>query len=492
MTTRGAWDPATSYAADDLATDAGQSWLAVAANTNSQPSDTNADWLLFAAKGAQGDAGATGPEGSTGPAGPGGPQGEPGVQGPPGQTGAQGPQGPAGPQGPPGTPGTGGVPSGAMILGPPGDTTLIGAGFTELDAGLETWTTTRLVGAPAPRMAHTAVWTGTTMIVWGGMQFDPNTGANILLNSGGRYDPVTDLWMPTSTVNAPSGRWRHTAVWAGTRMVVWGGTSSGHTNTGGQYDPASDSWTPTSTTGAPAARIFHTAVWNDRTMVVWGGGDGLVAFDTGGQYDPAGDTWTATATDGAPSARSLHTAVWAGSRSRMLVWGGQDAAGNRTNTGGRYDPDADSWTATSTEGMPEPRAGHTAVWAGHNMIVWGGANGIARRDGGLYNLDADAWTPTNEGDAPAARTDHTAFWTGRRMMVWGGHGATSWLDTGGSYDPVRDSWTATSTVNAPYPRDHGTILWTGSTMIVWGGSGGTLGLFNTGSRWKRLSLYVKN
>ena len=85
-----------------------------------------------------------------------------------------------------------------------------------------------------------------------------------------------------------------------------------------------------------------------------------------------------------------------------------------------------------------------------------------------------------------------AFWTGPRMIVWGGAGAGGWLDTGGSYDPVRDSWTATSTVNAPYPRDHGTTIWTGSTMIVWGGSGGTLGLFNTGSRWKRLSLYVKN
>ena len=95
-----------------------------------------------------------------------------------------------------------------------------------------------------------------------------------------------------------------------------------------------------------------------------------------------------------------------------------------------------------------------------------------------------------------ARTGHTAFWTGSRMMVWGEPVPVP-VPAAGSTPvdrtiPVRDSWTATSTVNAPYPRDHGTVIWTGSTMIVWGGSGGSLGLFNTGSRWKRLSLYVKN
>ncbi|MDD1632376.1 MAG: hypothetical protein LUP91_09235, partial [Methylococcaceae bacterium] len=111
--------------------------------------------------------------------------------------------------------------------------------------------------------------------------------------------------------------------------------------------------------------------------------------------------------------------------------------------------------------------------------------------GGLYDPIADAWTPTNEGDAPTARFDHMAFWTGSRMMVWGGVDG-NWVNTGGSYHPGRDSWTATSTVNAPYRRDHGTAIWTGSTMIVWGGNGGAIGLLNTGSQWKRLSLYVKN
>src|SRR4029079_17880968 len=47
---------------------------------------------------------------------------------------------------------------------------------------------------------------------------------------------------------------------------------------------------------------------------------------------------------------------------------------NFLNTGGRYNPNADSWTPTSTTNAPDRRAGHTVVWTGSEMIVWGGAD----------------------------------------------------------------------------------------------------------------------
>jgi len=49
----------------------------------------------------------------------------------------------------------------------------------------DTWTPTNLTGAPDARAAHTAVWTGSEMIVWGGYGCD----GNCLLNTGGRYNP---------------------------------------------------------------------------------------------------------------------------------------------------------------------------------------------------------------------------------------------------------------------------------------------------------------
>src|SRR5436309_12569822 len=43
-----------------------------------------------------------------------------------------------------------------------------------------------------------------------------------------------DTWTATSTTSAPAGRYYHTAVWTGSEMIVWGGTDgSGFLNTGG-------------------------------------------------------------------------------------------------------------------------------------------------------------------------------------------------------------------------------------------------------------------
>jgi hypothetical protein len=103
-------------------------------------------------------------------------------------------------------------------------------------------------------------------------------------------------------------------------------------------------------------------------MIVWGGFSDGIFTNTGGRYIPVTDTWTATSTTNAPSARDFHTAVWIGSE--MIVWGG--GAGGETNTGGRYNPSTDGWLATSTVNAPIARVSHTAVWADNQMIVWGG------------------------------------------------------------------------------------------------------------------------
>jgi len=126
-----------------------------------------------------------------------------------------------------------------------------------------------------------------------------------------------DNWVATSTTNAPAARQLHTAVWTGSEMIVWGGFNPGLLNTGGRYNPSTDSWVATTTTGAPAARYVHTAVWTGSEMIVWGGYNGSSSyFNTGGRYNPSTNSWTATGTTNAPEARAGHTAVWTGSEMR--------------------------------------------------------------------------------------------------------------------------------------------------------------------------------
>ena len=120
-------------------------------------------------------------------------------------------------------------------------------------------------------------------------------------------------------------------------------------------------------------------------MIVWGGYDGTSSLNGGGRYDPATNNWTGTSAINAPVARFGHTAVWAGNE--MIIWGGTDTFnGTYFNTGGRYNPSTDSWVATATTGAPDPRYQHTAVWTGSEMIVWAGRDtGGELNTGGRYS-----------------------------------------------------------------------------------------------------------
>jgi len=354
--------------------------------------------------------------------------------------------------------------------------------ISPLDCIDDTWTATTTVNAPVARETRTAVWTGSEMIIWGGGNSNPGG-----LNTGGRYNPALDTWTATSTTNAPEGRGSQSTVWTGSEMIIWGGfTGIVLLNTGGRYNPITDSWTPTSTTNAPAARALHSAVWTDSEMIIWGGKGcgGNCNFNTGGRYNPGTDSWTATSTTNAPSARWDQKAVWTGSE--MIVWGGSDDM-NYLHTGGRYDPSTDSWTATGLVNVPLGRTVYTAVWSGSEMIVWGGVDETFNdcNTGGRYNPAADSWTATTINNAPSPRDSHTAVLTGTEMIVWGGAFCCPGmsLNTGGRYDLGTDNWRPTSTANAPLARQYHSAVWTGTEMIVWGGLYYPSLYLNTGGRY---------
>src|SRR5207237_8920769 len=110
---------------------------------------------------------------------------------------------------------------------------------------------------------------------------------------------------------------------------------------------------------------------------------------------------------------------------------------------GRDGPSAARWTATSTTTAPAARYGHTAVWSGSEMIVWGGSNGSSTfNTGGKYNPSTDTWAATNIIESPDSRENHAAVWTGSEMIVWGGYshnGGGQSPNAGGTYAPPTDS-----------------------------------------------------
>ena len=357
-------------------------------------------------------------------------------------------------------------------------------GRTCVSGGCKGWTPVTAMGAPVARTNHTAVWTGTTMIVWGG-----ESGGTPLAD-GSRYTPSTNSWAATASMGAPTARRAHTAVWTGTEMIVWGGVGAGgFLNTGARYNPTTNTWTPMAMSPL-AARARHTAVWTGTSMIVWGGwisGTGGDAND-GASYNPATNTWTMLAIMNAPTDRRWHTGTLAGTR--MVEWGGETGSGSPQADGKRYDTVALTWANVTATSAPASRARHTAVWTGMYLVVWGGDDGSAagvfgapRSDGGRYDLGGDSWAATATSTL-AARARHTAVWASTSMLVWGGGAsAASPFGDGAAYDPTgAGTWTTLSTVGAPSARQAHTAVWTGTEMIVWGGSSATGTALGDGAR----------
>ncbi|RKZ28508.1 hypothetical protein DRQ36_10340 [bacterium] len=335
------------------------------------------------------------------------------------------------------------------------------------------WAQTCTTGnCPCPRNGHTAVWTGSEMIIWGGTDSLDNK-----LYTGARYNPETDTWFPTSTSgDRPDARGSHTAVWTGTEMIIFGGvTSSGRTGTGSRYNPLSDTlfgspWLATSTTTDFSE---HTAVWTGNCMIIWGGVSEGVVTNKGKKYYPSTNSWNSTSTGAnCPTARKGHTAIWTGTE--MIIWGGYDGSSEYLNTGGRYNPSTNAWSGTDITGdCPSPRRWHTAVWTGTEMIIWGGYNSSGYlNDGAKYNPNTNTWTSISETDCPNARRMHAAVFGNGEMFIWGGEKWGSAITNGARYNPVEDIWRPLSLSGTPPEhtevRDV-TAVWAGSEMIVWGG-----------------------
>ena len=317
------------------------------------------------------------------------------------------------------------------------------------------------------RFGHSAIWTGNAWIIWGG-----TLGAGVYSRSGALYRPESDQWQTVSSLDAPAARFGHTAVWSGESMIIWGGFgAAAYTNDGGRFKVANSSWSDVSVTGAPAGREGHIAVWTGSQMLVWGGDNFSGLLGDGALYDPALDKWTALTLPNQPEARASATAVWTGDR--LIIWGGLGGNGS-LNSGAQLIFDTAGsplqWKTVSLTDAPTARSGHTAVWSGSRMIIWGGeSNGAVFADGALYDPVSDSWQPVSTTGAPDGRREHNAVWTGTEMIVLNGMNASGALSSGGAYSQLSDEWRQFTNGGNPPARQGAVVGWTGLDLLVFGG-----------------------
>jgi N-acetylneuraminic acid mutarotase len=289
-------------------------------------------------------------------------------------------------------------------------------------------------------------------------------------------------WTTLSSTGAPSARSEYTAVWTGSKMVVWGGdTASGTTNTGGIYDPVSGSWVSTDTTsaGLPAARkTLPGGLFFDGKLWIYGP-------DNGGVLNLETNTWStdyfkfrSMGNPNQPSSRKDFAMVWTGSQ--LLVWGGVDPVSptSHLNTGASYDPYTNDWTLLAGAGAPTARAGSAYAWTGSDLLIFGGVNATSvLGDGAKYNPATLTWSAISATNAPAARKDALTAWSGRELLVFGGADFNDApLRSAALYNPLTDSWRSISDPGAERPTHaYGTVQWTGSHFLFFGGAEGFSG-----------------
>lgn len=249
-----------------------------------------------------------------------------------------------------------------------------------------------------PREFAAGAWTGTEMIVAGGLASpDGDAEHAVAVTDGAAWDAATNTWhaiaaMPTTL---PGGD--PTAVWTGREVLVWSSVPGTANNKGREvvlaYNPSLNTWRSLPPSGL-TPRAGAITVWTGHELVVWGGlnADFTVAYGDGARLDPATYTWQRLPPAPVP-ARGQATAVWSGHE--VLLWGGDSAAGIEVGKGAAYNPSTNSWRALPLSPL-RAKTLPAGVWTGRFFIVIGGSAGGSLPAPGpgaaAYDPATNTWT----------------------------------------------------------------------------------------------------
>jgi hypothetical protein len=267
------------------------------------------------------------------------------------------------------------------------------------------------------------VWTGHEVLIWGGMTItDPVNNPNLGRPADGlAYDPARRTWRKLAA-RPPALKSLGVdtrAVWTGRELLVTGvqeaDTRGGAV--GAAYDPAADRWrllpqSPALTGGSRHLQA-RTAVWAGTRLLVWNfwSSRPRPAFDESGAtdppqvepdgidlwaYDPASNRWTVLPTPPGEVRRRVvdGSMVWDGHQLVMAarqvkVVAGKDRA---VAAAGRYGPDTARWTPIAD--LPPLR--------GRLRLAWAGAAVVELSSNAVYDPAGDRWLPL---PAPPSRAD---------------------------------------------------------------------------------------
>ncbi|MEX0827175.1 MAG: PQQ-binding-like beta-propeller repeat protein [Acidimicrobiia bacterium] len=271
----------------------------------------------------------------------------------------------------------------------------------------------------APRSQHAAVWTGTEVLICCGRQVGPGASA-------GAYQPATDAWrtIPQPPISPSFAE----AVWTGSEMIVFGGVSrlgAGNLRGAAAYNPATGTWR--------TLADLPYGIEREAEAVLAGGV--IYAWPSAGRPDDAtaplayhigNDTWQVLAVPSELALPLSPSLVWTGSE--LIAWGLAHDFGESFGVGVAFEPTTETWRSLpptplpATSGSDGSQGSQGAVWTGTQMIVWTGWIGSEWDDPTTailaYDPVADSWSPLEPAPVRGAGLwQNPLIWTGTQLVV---------------------------------------------------------------------------
>jgi hypothetical protein len=247
------------------------------------------------------------------------------------------------------------------------------------------------------------------------------------------------------------------------------------------YDPETDSWRRTGSLNVPRNGVGPGGliVFPDGRILIAGGGTAWRSASETELFDPAEEQWSLTGSMN--DARANHTTTLL-ANGRVLVAGGIDWATDRVlHSAEVYDPDEGTWKLAGP--LATPRTNHCAVVLNSGCVLVAGGAAEADVVGELataeiFDPETGTFRSTNPLHEARRAFRMVKLRDGRIMAIGGSHGPIGGRENQLAgvevFDPATESWTRTAPLLEARWGPTATLLRDGTVMIT-GGMYGRVG-----------------
>ena len=280
-------------------------------------------------------------------------------------------------------------------------------------------------------------------------------------------------WITTGTMT--KNRYWHSATLMNTGKVLVtcvglpGLLGAGSSTSAELFNPATRTWTAAAS--LPAKQALSVAVLlPSGKVLVYGANNDLPGYKAvAARYDPSANSWSATAKiTGGGQGRPEYPSATLLSTGKVLVAGKSLPWGGNFFGALLYDPTSNSWTTTGF--MKSSRQRHQAVLLNSGAVLVAGGHdgkvsgGSIHNSAEIYNPTSGKWTAT--GSMAAKRESfRMVLLDNGKVLAFGGKSS---LKSAELYDPLSGKWSATGSMASGREGSIAVTLKSGKVLVSGG------------------------